>query len=84
MVGAGDADDDDVRNVAIFVLQNKRPRTADTSPAANPATTVNEMDTIVSAFTVCDTCKSKDDPHHGREKLVRCFSGLVATNVRDD
>ena len=83
LVGAGDADDDDVRNVATFVLQNKRPRMADTSPAVTPATTVDEMDTTVSTFTVCDTCKSKDDPHHGREELIRCFSVLVATNVRD-
>ena len=57
---------------------------ADTAPAATLATTVDDIDTTVSTFTVCDTCKSKDDPpHQGREELVRCFSGLVATNVRD-
>ena len=34
VVGAGDADDDDVRILATSVLQNKRARTADTAPAA--------------------------------------------------
>ena len=81
--GAEDADDDDVRILATSVLQNKRASTADTAPTATLATTVDGMDRTVSTFTVCDTFTSKDDPHQGKEELVRCFSGLVATNVQD-
>ena len=68
VVGAGDADTDDVHILAISVLQNKRARTVGTAPAATLATTVDGMDTTVSTFTVCDTCKSKDDPPPTREK----------------
>ena len=68
VVRVGDANDDDVRILATSVLQNKRARMAETAPAATLATTVDDIDTTVSTFTVCDTSKSKDDPHHGREE----------------
>ena len=52
VVGAGDADDDDVHIFATSVLQNKRARTVDTAPAATLATTVDGMDTSFHLHSV--------------------------------
>ena len=73
VVGAGDANDDDVRTLATSVLHNKRARTADTAPAATLATTVDGMNATVSTFTVCNTCKSKDDPPPGKRGARKMF-----------
>ena len=63
-------------NLAISVLQNKRAHTADTSPAATPAMTVDDMDATVSTFTVCNTCKSKDDRPTGKRGARKMFQWI--------